>query len=285
VAFDGSGDRGERANGEGGQAADARGDGSEPGACRSELVESGEVLDDRDAGREQDGVRGTFAGGGVVDVDRVDTHECGLAADQCLGAVGGEVGVGGVAIAFRPPAGVPPGAEQDGGALHCCLLDVRGADGALCRCVDDDQREVCAPFERETGEVVALREPVRRPVEVGAGVGDQADAADGELGALGVMGTRRSEREVVGDLRTREPGVGRHLVFDGVAEVDEVHGLIMVGACFGVMACRLVRTHGPRDFGGLRRAHRESYQRCSRVWCVAPGTEHWCTAGTGNQQW
>jgi hypothetical protein len=48
------------------------------------------VLDDRDAGREEQRVGGPFAVGGVVDVERVDADERGLVVGEPGGAGPGE---------------------------------------------------------------------------------------------------------------------------------------------------------------------------------------------------
>ena len=66
--WEGSGDDGEGADREGAELGDARWRSGEPGAVRRQLVEAGEVLHDRDAGREQQAV---CRSGEVVDV--VDT--------------------------------------------------------------------------------------------------------------------------------------------------------------------------------------------------------------------
>jgi hypothetical protein len=57
-----------------------------PGAGRWQLLQAGQVLDDGNTGGQQQRVRGPFAVGGVVDVERVDTDQCRV--------MGGEPGPG-----------------------------------------------------------------------------------------------------------------------------------------------------------------------------------------------
>ena len=68
--------------------------GGEPGAGRRQVGQPGQVLDDRDAGGEQQAVRGPLAAGvrgDVVDVDRVDADQRGTVLDQPGRAVPGQV--------------------------------------------------------------------------------------------------------------------------------------------------------------------------------------------------
>jgi hypothetical protein len=54
---------------------DAKWHGGEPGAGRGELIQAGQMLDDGNAGGEQQRVCGPFAVVGVVDVEPVDADE------------------------------------------------------------------------------------------------------------------------------------------------------------------------------------------------------------------
>jgi len=53
--------------------------------------------------------------------------------------------------------------------------------------VDEDCGQVGAVPQGQRREVMTASEPVRRCVQVGAGVADHADPSDGELGTGGVV--------------------------------------------------------------------------------------------------
>jgi hypothetical protein len=84
-----------------------------------------------------------------------------------------------------------------------------------------DPAQVGHGDQRESGEVEPVGIAVRRCIQVGAGAGDHVDPADVELGAGRVVVARRFAAEVVSDLGSRQPGIGRHPVVDDVAEVDK----------------------------------------------------------------
>ena len=98
-----------------------------------ELIEPAQVLDDRDAGGEQDGVDRTLAGPGVVDVHGVDAHEGGTGLHQPLGRPHRDERVALVSIALRAPVLVPAGVEQDG--LPGDVVPVEQVNAASCPAV------------------------------------------------------------------------------------------------------------------------------------------------------
>jgi hypothetical protein len=57
---------------------------------RWQLPEAGQVLDDGNTGREQQGVRGPLAVGGVIDVERVDADQCHVLAGEPYGGGPGQ---------------------------------------------------------------------------------------------------------------------------------------------------------------------------------------------------
>ena len=70
-------------------------------------VEPGQVLDDRDARREQPAVRGALARARVVDVERVDADERGSCGDEQVDRVVREVRVPAGAVGVRAPVPAP----------------------------------------------------------------------------------------------------------------------------------------------------------------------------------
>ena len=91
------------------------------------------------------------------------------------------------------------------------------------KCLDHHTLQLDHPLQRGGDEVGALRVPVEGRVEVGAGVGNHADAPDVELGPRGVVSPRALPREVIADLWRREAGVGGHAVLDDVTQVHDDH--------------------------------------------------------------
>ncbi len=95
----------------------------------------------------------------------------------------------------------------------------------------DRQRQVGEPLEGEAGQVDAVLVEVPRAVEVRPGVRHHVDAADVERRAAAEPFTGLFTADVGGDVRRRQPGVGRHPGDDVVAEVDELcHGDGYTGA-------------------------------------------------------
>ena len=84
--------RGEGANGEGPSSLDLRWYCGEREPARRQSVEVHEMLDDRDLGAEQHSVDWTFAAGGAVDVQRVDTDAGDTSSHERLGRLFAEVG-------------------------------------------------------------------------------------------------------------------------------------------------------------------------------------------------
>jgi hypothetical protein len=103
----------------------------------------------------------------------------------------------------------------------------RGVDATPAeRGAEHDPLEVRNRFERQASEIRLAFEPVRRRVEVRAGVRDHLDPADVELGPRRVGSPRVRARQVIADDGRREAGVGDETVVDGVREVDEGHGCV-----------------------------------------------------------
>src|SRR6266480_4368980 len=91
--------------------------GVEAKAAWRELVEPAQVLHDRDASRQQRGVRRARRAAGVVDVERVDADQSGLLLDQAVGGGSGEERAPG-AVALAAPVAVPAGVDQHGPACN-----------------------------------------------------------------------------------------------------------------------------------------------------------------------
>jgi len=174
-------------------------------------------------------VRGwSFTGGGVVHVDRVDAHQHGVALDQRLGAGFGKVRVFWIGVSLGTPRAIPSGSQQHRGPGDEHVRERADPDGP--HPVDEDCWHVGAVLQGQLGQVLSVLEPVRRRIEVGAGVGDHDDAPDGELGARGVVLVGGVKAEVLTDLRAWKSGRGDHPVVDDVTEIDEAHAWMMADA-------------------------------------------------------
>jgi hypothetical protein len=149
-----------------------------------ELAETRLVLDDTDAGGEQQRVRRSLTVCGVVDVHRIDTDECCTLVHEPGGACPGEE-VPVLGVGRRAEPGVVAGVEQD-----CCAAHIQGGERAgidpVPGCAThphDHRRQVDGVLQADGAEVGAVRVAVIGSVEVSAGIPDESELVDGELGA------------------------------------------------------------------------------------------------------
>src|SRR5690606_29006142 len=191
--------------------------------------EVGHVLDDGDAGGQQDAVHGARSAGDVVDVQGVDAHQRRAAVAQVNGGGLGQEGVA-VEIGVRAPVGVPAGVDQHGAAGDLDGLEQLGPQRAAgpVRGADDHAGQVGDAVQADVGQILAAAQAVGGRVDVGAGVGDHVDARDGELGARVIVGVRLVKGHVVADQRRGQAAVGDLSALYDVAEVDQPGSLAVV---------------------------------------------------------
>src|SRR5690625_1526661 len=94
------------------------------------------MFDDGYLGVEQHGVGRALAGGGVIDVYRVDSDEDGPMHDQPVRAGFGQMRVVLVAVAAGAPVSVPSCAQEHGTSVDSPPRERRGPDRPVA--VDDD---------------------------------------------------------------------------------------------------------------------------------------------------
>ena len=215
---------GEGPHREGAEALDRRRSSREPGAARRQGAEVREVLDDVDAGIQQQRVRGALA-------RRTPCRRC--SASRCRRAPRP------ASISHRAPASVRNGAPVPYSGVPKCRsqpvcsstaaprtsrsasVSGRMPRSAASAEVEHLGGQADESVEVEPCEVRALRVAVERAVEVGAGVADHRDDVDRELGARRVLRPGVLAGEVRRDRRRGEPGVGHQARADRVAEVDD----------------------------------------------------------------
>jgi hypothetical protein len=142
------------------------------------------MLDDGNAGGEQQRVCGPFAVVGVVDVEPVDADEDGAAGGEPGSAgTGEEVALRGVGRCTKP--GVVAGVQQHGLALDVVCSQCANVDSVLpgSGYPHDDGGKIDGAGQGDGAEVRAVGIAVVGRVEVGPGVADQRELVDGELGA------------------------------------------------------------------------------------------------------
>ena len=88
--------------------------------------------------------------------------------------------------------------------------------------VETDGRHIGDPLEREGGEIVTVRVPVERHVEIRAGVRAHRDEADVERGAWCVQVLGGFARQVCPDDGGGQPGIRLHPLGDPMAEIDQL---------------------------------------------------------------
>ena len=156
------------------------------------------MLDDRYARAEQDRMHGSFPAISVVDVERVDPDE-----DRALIPQEDRRAFREVRVAFEilvgPPMPVPAGMDQ-----HCPAAHIRGGEHAPVDCPSDRpsaaDHDGGAPGHRlewQTSQVMTVREPVVRRVQVRTGISDHLDAVDLELRSRSIRGARRPPRQMI----------------------------------------------------------------------------------------
>ena len=119
---------------------------------------------------------------GVVDVQRVDTHEeCALPHEH-VARIRGQKRVGAKVLVGAPVVGeVRP--DQDCPVAQLSFGEVVGSDASIrAGAVDDDRLQVRQPLKWERGQVGAVPESMNRCVDVSAGVAAQMERRDPELG-------------------------------------------------------------------------------------------------------
>src|SRR5438105_6709965 len=89
------------------------------------------VFDDRDAGAEQDRVRGAAAILVVIDVERIDPDERRARLREILSSVFREEGMLAAGVSVGAPVGVPAGMDEDSLRFYIALLEVHGIDRAF----------------------------------------------------------------------------------------------------------------------------------------------------------
>src|SRR2546421_2697116 len=170
----------ERAHGEASHPFDFRWDGVESKSAIRYGPEIRHVLDNRDPGAEQDGVRWSSPVLVVIDVERVDPDQRGTGAAELLGGIARQKGMLTTRVPVRAPMQVPSGMNQDRLASH----RQRGEPGRIERtaitfcCTDDQRRNIRDGVERVARDVVAIRISVEGCVDIRAGIGEQVDLAN-----------------------------------------------------------------------------------------------------------
>jgi hypothetical protein len=178
----GSGNGRERAHGEGPERAQARRGGSEAGAGDGHLVETGEVLHDRDTGGQQQRMRRPFAVGRVVDVDRVDADQPGAVVGEPPRTGAGEVGrvwPYRSVLQFRSLPVCSRTAWPSTASTASAPTSTPRRPESASRTTTVGRRVRRAGRRQGQGR----RRSGDRAVEVGAGVSQHGDAVDGELDA------------------------------------------------------------------------------------------------------
>jgi hypothetical protein len=124
-------------------------------------------------------------------------------------------------------------------------------------------RQVGDTAQRDTAEVRAAGVAMVGRVQVGPGVADQGEPVNGELGAGGVVLPRGFPRQVRGDLRPRQPGIGDHAGPDHVAEFDQpaARGRPATDVVRRPAARSLVRFGDDLDVAELDRVRHQQAQR------------------------
>jgi hypothetical protein len=118
---------------------------------------------------------------------------------------------------------VPAGRDKDRAPSHIEPVERLGVDSktGFEGLPDDEGGKVREGFHADFAQVLAVCEPMRRHVDVSAGVGDHVDPPDLEGRAIVVIGRRLLARNEVANVRTWQTLVGHHALGDDVAQVDE----------------------------------------------------------------
>ena len=168
--------------------------------------QAGEVLDDRDARRQQDRVHRPLTGRRAVDVQRVDPDARDVGGDEGLGGRGRQV-----RMVAACTASVPKWTEWSVRTSTACPASPANSSGvrsivAMPRRSRQTAGTVGHPLEREPGEIVTVRVAVERHVEIRAGVRAHRDEADVERRAWCVQLLGGLARQVGPDDGTGNPG-------------------------------------------------------------------------------
>src|SRR5438105_15042883 len=145
--------------------------GKEPEAVVGQLTQAAQVLDNWDAGPEQQRVSGPRAVARVVDVERVDADERRAGGDEVLRRDTGEIRVA-RPVALGAPVDVPARVYQYGLALHVPPAEHAHVERPTVAFSGADHQafQVGDRLEREVGDVLPLLVAMGGRVDVGPGV-------------------------------------------------------------------------------------------------------------------
>jgi hypothetical protein len=223
-----------------GSAFDGGREGEEAEFTGVQLVEAAQVLDDRDAGGEQQGVGGTGGIFHVIDVGAVDADERRAGMHKMLAGCCGEVRAR-AEVVGGSPAARPVGVDQHGFAAQGESGEDCGLDGAILRGGNDDAGEVGEFLEGEGRQVVERRVTVEGGIDIGAGVAAEFVGGNLKSGAGSVVGLPAgvvvSEEDM--EFRDGQAGVGGHAGGEFVAEVDDHEGAMKIQGSEGEMSIRV----------------------------------------------
>ena len=219
----------EGADREGGQPAYRRGDSREDRTGGRNSIQACEVLDDGDAGSQQDCVGRSLPSSRVIDVDRVNPDQGGAEVDEraCTGF--GEVGMDGITVPVGAPVPIPTSPQQ-----HCCSFDLHvgeraGTDGSVAA-VHDYCTEQGAAFERKARQVVAVAEAVGSGPGIQGRVRASPDRPGFSRGAQ-LSVTEHPEHRPEGSAPTMN---GIHQSFAQQSLVRPREGRVLGGVCAGL---------------------------------------------------
>jgi len=125
------------------------------------------------------------------------------------------------------PERIPAGADEHGAPLdvqpgEVVGIDPQAARGNPRRGVEHDAGEIDDVFQRDAGEVGAVRIAVERGIHVRAAVADEVVAVDEERRVTGVVRARRLARDVLLAFERGQPGEHRHPRVEAVRQVDDM---------------------------------------------------------------
>jgi hypothetical protein len=160
--------------------------------------------------------------GHVIDVHRVDADDGGPECGKQFGRLRREIRMARIRVLDGAPVPVPAGVHENRPAGDQIPVrgQVRRADSSAFG-TDHDPVQIHQARQRHSGQVGAVAEAMERCVQVRPGVRDHRDASDLELRARRVPAAGVGARQMVGDLRTRQPRIGGHPGHDDVAEIDD----------------------------------------------------------------